>query len=349
MSRGSDTKFENRSWTAEPSKSSNRVTVIAFLAISLVLLIGGCLYLLWSNSATRTFAVSFAVTDYDERIPPPMFGVWDLSTFESTATENGLKAWTSLSSKTYQDLQNSPDIEAALNELPSRLQEKGLERKDTLVVQLRCHAVVALDSDGQWTCGLFVGESSGSKSTVDDTVYPISKFLQRLKNVPAKNIVLIADICDLKSVPHRGWLVNPIATYLLNSCEKLAKDANAMDNDLWIICAAADAQPTYYSTKRKKTLFEAACEDSLQRIQSQNYLSLADYFEATARYCYAASGGTQTPLMIHANTHKFCSTNSNELWQQARRVSLCSNQGKQKTLRSGQRHCGKISQCFLRQ
>ena len=335
MSQGSSPKFENRSWTADPNPDTNRTAIIAFLAVLLALLIGLVFYWLWNNSASRTFAVSFAVTDNDARVSQPKFGVWDLNKFEVTAAENGLKPWSALPSKKYQDLQNRPDMEGALSDLPRLLEGEGLNGKDTLIVQLRCHAVVAL-YHGEWTCGLFVGESSARKTSEDETVYPIDEFLKRLLKIPAKNIVLLADVCDLKSVPHRGWLVNPVATFLLKSCEKLAMDSNPNKSRLWVICSAADGQPAIYSTKREQTLFESACQYSLQRINGENSLSLADYFDAIVRYCYAASDGKQTPLMILANKSEFCSPNTDESWRIAKQVLLCRNQGKVKSKDSNQ-------------
>lgn len=331
MSQGSGIQLENRSWTAEPSKSTNRRVIVAFLAISLMVLTGIFVSMLWRNSAGRTFVVSLAVTDYDERVAKPMFGVWDLQGFEAIAKENGLKPWTVVPSTAYQDLQNSPNLEAALTELPTQLQGLGLNSQDTLIVQLRCHAVVALDSDGEWNCGLFVGETTDSKNASDDTVYPIYKLLKRLKKVSAKNIVLMADICDLKSVPHRGWFVNPVTSYLVKACEKLSKDSNPPGNQLWIVCAATDAQSTHYSSKRKRTLFQAACEDSLQRTTKQNYLSLADYFEMTVRYCSAASEGKQSPRLIYANKAEVCSPDTAKSWQMAKQVLLSENKGSVKT------------------
>ena len=331
MSQGSGVQLENRSWTADPSKSTNRRVIVAFLAISLMVLTGIFVIMLWRNSIGRTFVVSLAVTDYDERVAKPMFGVWDLQGFEAIAKENGLKPWTVVPSTAYQDLQNSPNLEAALTELPTQLQGLGLNNQDTLIVQLRCHAVVALDSQGEWNCGLFVGETTDSKNASDNTVYPIYELLKRLKKVPAKNIILMADICDLKSVPHRGWFVNPVASYLVKACERLSKDSDPPGNQLWIVCAATDAQSTHYSTKRKRTLFQAACEDSLQRTAKQNYLSLADYFEMTVRYCSAACDGKQSPLLIYANKNEVCSPDTAKSWQMAKQVMLSENKGSVKT------------------
>ncbi len=331
MSQGSGIQLENRSWTADPSKSTNRRVIVAFLAMSLMVLTGIFVSMLWRNSIGRTFVVSLAVTDYDERVSKPMFGVWDLQGFEAIAKENGLKPWTVVPSTAYQDLQNSPNLEAALTELPTQLQGLGLNNQDTLIVQLRCHAVVALDSQGEWNCGLFVGETTDSKNASDNTVYPIYELLKRLKKVPAKNIVLMADICDLKSVPHRGWFVNPVASYLVKACERLSKDSNPPGNQLWIVCAATDAQSTHYSSKRKRTLFQAACEDSLQRTAKQNYLSLADYFEMTVRYCSAASDGNQSPRLIYANKNEICSPDTAKSWQMAKQVMLSENKGSVKT------------------
>ncbi len=331
MSQGSGIQLENRSWTAEPSKSTNRRVTVAFLAISMMVLTGIFVSMLFRNSIGRTFVVSVAVTDYDERVPQPMFGVWDLQGFDAIAKENGLKPWTVVPSEKYQDLQNRPNLEAALTELPTLLQGQGLNNQDTLIVQLRCHAVVALDPLGEWNCGLFVGETTGNKNASDDTVYPIYELLKRLKKVPAKNIVLMADICDLKSVPHRGWFVNPVASYLVKACEKLSKDSNLPDNQLWIVCAATDAQSTHYSSKRKRTLFQAACEHSLQRAPKKNHLYLADYFEMTVRYCSAASDGKQSPRLINANKAEVCSPDTAKSWQMANQVMLSENKGSVKT------------------
>lgn len=331
MSQGSGIQLENRSWTADPSKTANRRVIVAILAVSLLALTGAFLTMLWSNSTGRTFVVSLAVTDYDERVPKPMFGVWDLQKFETIAKERGLKPWTFVPSSSHQDLQNKPDLEAAVNNLPEELKNKGLNNQDTLIVQLRCHAVVAMDLEGKWNCNLFVSETTDNKNVSANTDYPVYEFLKRLKKVPAKNIVLLADICDLKSVPHRGWLVNPVASYLLKACERLSGDSNVPDNHLWIVCAASDEQSTHYSAKRKQTLFQASCEHALQQIPKQNNLSLADYFDMTVRYCYSASEGKQTPQMIYANNKEVCKSNTDKSWQMAKQVMLSRNENRVKS------------------
>ena len=90
------------------------------------------------------------------------------------------------------------------------LKKNSLNEKDTFFVQLRCHAaVIRKDKEKPWHCCLYIGESASESST-----YPVSEFLELLlSKIHAKNIILVADICDLKSSPQFGLFVNPVATY----------------------------------------------------------------------------------------------------------------------------------------
>jgi len=290
MAQATDAKPTRRSWTDGKDQPKNRFIALVFLSLSVAILFSVFLWFVfyWGKKG-ETFFLPLSVGSYADGIPKANYGVWDQDLLTETAKTHGLKPWTfSLEEK----LENRPQIEDRLTRFINEIQRIGREpEKTTVLVQLRCHAVVANDGNA-WTCGLFVGESS-----TKDAMFPLVDFLKQLQTIPANNIVLFADVCDVKSVPSKGWITNPVASYINKACEKLESRAG---KSLWIACAADDYQETFYSDARRKTLFQEACEDALQHSNGKD-CNLNDYFESIFRYCYTASGGRQTPKLILSN------------------------------------------------
>ena len=325
MTPGSAAVATKRSWTDRPDEPKNRLSMLLFFGMSALLLFVILIWslgILWMQTEQKTFVATLSILRYGKGIPAPLYGVWDLGAMGKDLEKNGLKPWLPLINSAASKLDNKADVEATVAEWVDELKKKGALSKDTILIQLRCHAAVTREATDQWQCGLYIQDA-------DDRPYPVGEFMQLLlKKIPVKNIVLVADVCDLKSAPHLGWIVNPIASYFMKACKELKSTPDGVGKNLWIICAADDAQAAYYSTLRKKTLFQEACEKGFEGFTAKQDLSLAAYFEAIYWHCHGSSGRHQTPRMIHANTGKDCFPSDQVSWQKANQVLLSQNQGK---------------------
>ena len=335
MTHGSATGTNKRSWTDRPEESKNKLGALVFFGVSASVLLGILLWILWPTQPMTTFAATISITEYGDGLPSPQFGIWNIEKMRTMMQNNGLLPWASLDkSSRSTNLENRKDIEARVTEWTDELKKHNLNERDTVFVQLRCHAaVIRKDKDKPWHCCLYIGESASDSST-----YPVSEFMERLlSTIHADNIVLVADICDLKSSPQLGLFVNPVATYIKKACEDLKLDTKHPDRKLWVICSADDYQTAYYSELRQKTLIQEACEDALRRNIEKKELSLARYFESIYRHCHTATNGKQTPRLFLANTHDDCLPNNSNGWKLAEKVMVAQysrkapkNDGKEK-------------------
>lgn len=290
MSKATTANPNRRSWTDGQSAPSNRKSMLAFLSISVAILtIFFCWFVINWGKKDETFLLSLSVSDYGKNISKANYGVWDETSFQENLSSHGLKPWTFSEKK---PIQNWLQMQDRLTSFVAELKKKGRDPENTTVlIQLRCHAVVTHDGTKGY-CGLPLGEADG-----DDAITPFVKLLDELKEVRADNILLFADVCDLKTVANQGWLSNPVTTYIEKACGEWK---NSTNKNLWVVCAADDYQDTFSSNLREKTLFQLACEDAVQPGLKKD-LNLFDYFESLFRYCNTASGGLQTPKLIWAN------------------------------------------------
>ena len=302
-----------RSWTNEDTDpTSNRFGMMLLLAVGIIGMTLLVLYLLYRKDA-KTCAVTISITDYGQRFPRPKYGIWQAADQQKFASDFGSKRWTFNEQLEFQALQNTGDIKDKLAGLPSQLMNNDLRSQDTVIVQLRCHAAVTQDPEGKWSCGLIVGEND-----LNDA-FSFSDFLKDLQVIPAQNIILLADVCDLKTVPHRGLFINPIATYLSKACSESQPNRQIPQQKIWVICSAADFQTSHVSAAHKKTLFQEACEHALEKVERGN-LFLADYYEQVFQYCNVATRGRQTPLMMLAGDAGICTPSNEGSWNSAKKA-----------------------------
>ena len=317
MTKATTANPSRRSWTDGQSATSNRKSMLAFLSILVAALTIAFVWFVFNfGKKEETFLLPLSVSSYAKNIPKANYGIWDPSAFDEKLKSNGLKPWTfSAPAK----LENQPQIIARLASFVDELKAKRRDpAKSTVLVQLRCHAVVTDNGKDEWSCGLFVGESAAPAA-----MFPVSELLAKLNEIPAGNIVIFADVCDLKGVASNGWLSNPVTSYFKNACESWK---NSSKKNLWVVCAADDYQDTFYSDLRRKTLFQEACEDAVQYNYKKD-LNLFDYFESLYRYCKTASNGRQTPKLILANgtrTQMLSAESKPEMEKTARKVLVSS-------------------------
>ena len=296
MSTGTTNVRRERSWTQQQDRAPNRGVAMTFLGLSALSLF---ILFVWLNfSWTRppqTFVASLAIRDYKYDVPKIRLGEWDL---DKVSDVNGLAPWERVSFSTNPQ-NNEEDVKSFFTVLT---ESKKLDKqKDTAIIQLRCHAAVTEQQGSEgWSCGLYINDDRTA-----DKPFPIANFLELAASVPAKNIVVFAEIADLQFEPHLGWVINPIEHYIRKACEHPDWKTKAPDKNVWFVLSNADFQPPLFSEKRSKTLFQEACEESLKEVallpDRGKSLTLARYFDGIYRYCHTASKGRQTPLLILAN------------------------------------------------
>jgi hypothetical protein len=289
---------QSRSWKDRDEGPKSRLAILVLLFVAIVASVSIFLWNFYRNRRVAVFATTISVPEYRSGLPDPKYGISDWSTEGSLSEKislNGLKPWSVLSSN--EQIKNIPELEQRLIGITESLKKEGFQPHDTLIIQLRCHAVATVNSKGEENCGLHLGESGND----NDDIYPIQDVIKKLRSIPIKNVVLLADICDLRSVVSKGWAFNPVASSVLKALEKYEPETTGLDRNTWIVCAANDCQSTFISNQRKRTLFQEACEESLKQKNPSSDLLLSEYLENIFRYCHAASAGAQTPRVIWSN------------------------------------------------
>ena len=287
-------KKSNRSWTARPEEPRNRIGAMVFLGLSVLGLTSVFVwYYLLRPGSPRSYVATLSIEDYGIDIPKIRLGKWDAN---AMAKVDGIFPWKEIAGLA--NPQNQRDIERFISDYQGFPDLKPTQ--DTAVVQMRCHAAVTDQGDQGWSCGLYINDDP-----LNNKPYPFQEFLEQIKSIPAKNIIIFAEIADLQYEPHLGWVVNPIERYIRKACKEADWKGMQAGKQVWIVCSQADFQSPFYSVKRSKTLFQEACEQSIQseaaREDRGTSLSLGRYFKLVYRYCHTASAGLQTPRLILAS------------------------------------------------
>ena len=293
MRTGSANENHERSWTDRPEDPRNRLGAMVFLGLSALSLFSLFVWIYFYRPApARSFVATLSIKDYQVDVPKIRLGEW----LGEMSTVNGLFPWEQLPSII--NSQNENDVKQFFSELYSS--KKLDKQKDTALIQLRCHAAVTKQDTDNWSCGLYIDDDPTSNRP-----FPFSDFLNLAARVPAKNIVVFAEVADLQFEPHLGWVINPIEHYIRKACRDVDWKNQEPGKKVWIVCSNADYQSPLFSVKRAKTLFQEACEETLKeealRSDRGNSLTLARYFELIYRHCHTASEGRQTPQLILAN------------------------------------------------
>ncbi|MCY2977151.1 MAG: hypothetical protein NTU79_00610 [Planctomycetota bacterium] len=294
MSTGTTNVRRERSWTQQQERAPNRRVAMVFLGFAAVCLFFFFVWYYFNTSRPpRAFASPLSVIGYKDGVAEIRVGKWEL---EKRPPIYDIISW---------KLQNNDNEVVQKNEEEITLFLAALEKqeldkqKDTVIIPLRCHAAVTKDDDvkqgsDNWSGELYINE--------DSTPFRFAKFLELTAKVPAKNIVIFAEVADLQFEPHLGWVVNPIEEYIRRACEDLRIEPG---RKVWIVLSNADFESPYFSVKRKKTLFQEASELALREDSSNasdgQTLNLAHYFKMIYQHCHAASDGGQTPKLILAN------------------------------------------------
>ncbi len=298
-----------RSWT-EAEQPTSKWYAVTLLATALVVALILYFYLKRPQVTHTTFFASIHCDEYGDYFPSrPRWGFWqsvDKEAIDNRCREQGLLPWvtlnidaTAINNSASVAVQSKQQFVSALSNIRS-LNQARIAPQHSVVIQIRCHGLIG-QKDGNWSCGLHLGESGDSKQ---DILW-VDELLQLVSDIGADNVILLADICDLRQLPEKSLIANPIASHLKQACASYSSG----QRNIWIVCAADDCQPAHYSDVVRKTLFQEACEAALHRPSDVNskVLSLADYFAALRDYSARESAGAQTPVLLRAGANDFVS------------------------------------------
>ncbi len=308
-----------RSWTASDEPKPQKWFAVAFL--SLLLLVAILIFAIYSTWETRprTFVTGLTFSEYTLGIlPRPAYPSWDFESFQKAMPERGLESWQVLSEA---KVTNRNEFTKRLEALGSEL--KGLEKKDTVVVYLRGHAI-----NYRGKAFLLAGEferknlftPTGDVANFLEDAISLEDIFRDLQKVNAAQVILLADICDLPNVPILGIVANDVADLIGKEMER----ANG-NTPLWVIAAAASLQPNHFSKLKRKTLLQSASEYALHARHCENgksFLSLAVYYESILRYSDIVTEGNQTPLLFRSGTAGPLKSPNAESWIAANAVSF---------------------------
>ncbi len=334
MSVDASKASQPRSWTANDEPNTHRFAVLfwVLVAIGLTLLI---LWYFWPVPKSQVFAATIDITDYEAPFPTPRYGAWRLPESDTPGIneylqldKKGLLAWNELLRG------QSWNNRLELNEIHQKIREScnksnlSMSDKDTLLLHLRCLAAV-YPTDNQGTADnsnqeFELGIVAGEKGSMQERSFRIQDLFEDLCELPVRDVVILADICDLERLPEEGLISNPIASYAKKSLELALEDLRPRLREkgprIWFVCSANDSQPSFYSDKLQQTLFEHCVLHSLKPPNRQ-FLSLADFYRDFRDSLLKLSGNLQTPVIMLLDPTQKSVLQSGELTPEMKRIA----------------------------
>lgn len=330
-----------RSWTSEEEGGVSRWLVISLL---LFLLAVGIFVFVWNigwGGKPKVFVATFAVEEYDTQLlPEPAYPVWPVQAGLDALRTKGIQPWTALNKHR---MTTEVEVRGEWAGLAEELKSHAANPRDTLLVYIRGNAVATagdvflLGSDfsntdleamarvqedaAQQEGGGEDGNSENGGPALPNAVR-LSDVFRNLQTLPVRNVLVLADICDLPSIPKLGVLAN-------DTSGMLNKTVAALDGKtpLWVISAAGSYQNSHVSFKRRRTLLQAASEYACNvtaASKSQDFLSLANFYESVLRYSHQVTEATQTPILLRSGQGAIGLNKPREgsLWAAAQQVCV---------------------------
>ena len=318
-----------RSWTASEEIASGKWLPVSLLTVLLIVgLFLFIYYVKWTN-APRTFAIAISISEYDEALlPQPAYPEWELNRVVSAFSDQGLVPWVSVENRKISTRKEISDVPGSL---PKEF--KGLSKQDTVVVYLRGHAInhrgKAFLLAGEFDRKELFRQPESEGSDLPGAI-AFSDLLESLQRLKAGNIIVLADICDLSTVPRLGVVANNVPELIEKSVADLAGE-----KPLWVITSAASLQATHASDLRRRTLLQSASEYACNSRLTENadqYLSLAKMYEAMLRYSDQVTDGRQTPLLFRSGLKGPVIDSRSKAWGEANSVSIARKESASKVV-----------------
>ncbi|MCR9296538.1 MAG: hypothetical protein NXI32_27825, partial [bacterium] len=315
----------HRNWMQDEQPTGGKwiwITLLTLFIIAGLVLMG---VLMRTPPTTRTYLASICIGEYPDNIlPSPVYAGWPHSEFLGGFEQRGLESWLTLDPYLADSSPRSRnEFDEDLASLSGVLKGRGAKSRDTLVLYLRGHALVI---DGE--AHLLIGEFDRDQLlNSQEFRVPLAEIFAALQQLDVANVIVLADVCDLRTFPAAGVVANHVPQQIGRLIEDVNADASRAGARLWVITACASLQPAYASGLQQRSLFQAACEFACSSRSAANaeQLSLADFYEGLLRYSDFASSGEQTPLLFCSGSGGHLLENSasaSQAWLDAQEVHL---------------------------
>lgn len=291
------TSGRRRKWTDDDLDAPNKWLGVGLLGTIFLLGFGYLAYVLWPRGSANVHVAHLVIQDLTGTIPEPLFGESFIDVVDAASE------WKLRSNSTASDDRSSQKIVSDLQSLPESLD--GLKSSDTVILYVR--AQVAVNDRKLY---LINSEVQGVEDLTTDGL-SLDEFVGEISKVKARSIIVLADFCDLATIPD--------LEVAFNNFEQPLKEAlgHSGRSNLWFITSAAPGQPGHVSWKRQRSLLQSAVSYSLLRPRSQS-LRLPEFYDSILRYAAQVTGGTQTPLLLSSGSR--VDSTASELWEAAAAV-----------------------------
>jgi hypothetical protein len=308
-----------RTWTDNDAQGTSKWLPITVLSILLAIGLYVFFKSVWWEAAPRTYAFAIAITKYDGKLlPQPAYPTWQMS--PEQFEQGGLSPWEFSETET----PNSRDeISTTFNALDDELASKKVHARDTVIVYLRGHAIAHQDKAyllaGEFDRPDLLNIDATRQDADSRAAIPLDDILSQLQALKAGNVILVADICDLRTAPKLGVIANNVSELIARSVAELS------GKSVWVITANAALQPAHTSYTRERTLLQSACDYACNASmikKGDKYLSLARFYEAILRYSSDVTDKKQTPLLFRSGTSGNLSDTDTRSWSAAEQVCV---------------------------
>ncbi len=270
---------------------SNRTPTLYLLGLAILASFSAFVYWITRTDRVGAHVTSVSIVEYGDRFPriQKKWASQDITPDEKQARfkQSLLEPKPSGGDR---ELQNK----AGVNELINDLKSSDLDKNLPLVILVRCHAQ-AIKSEQGYDCNLLTEEDEKQYGKQ----YLLTELVKQLEEIPSRNIIVLADICDLSFLPSEGIIVNPIATSIRDTCKSLndsiGDDLKKSDRNIWIMCPSTDGQISHRD-REGTTLFQAACRAAFDT--NQESVTLSSFYQYVLSHVHTWSAGTQTPLLF---------------------------------------------------
>jgi hypothetical protein len=330
----SSPNYSPRSWTENEGTSQGKGLAIGLLTLLLIVVVTVFLRWIWVPPAPQVFAFAVAVDETSENLlPRPAFAEWSIHPNTWTPFRPWLLSIVDRQPVSISDQPNEfvetvrtkNELDGLAERIDRRFREGQGSDRDTLLVYLRGIALVSeLVSEGQQNPerALFLLAPEFNGQSEVPAGIRLDQFVQKLRQIPAANIVLLADFSDLTVLPELGAIDNDVPAMLARLTEGLQDgDAETNNRPVWIICPSASGQPNHVSHLLKKTLLQQSVEYALgNTLPESGRLNLADLYESILRYAHHVTQGAQTPLLFRSGSGRPIDAPESKRWLEAKEV-----------------------------
>ena len=281
------------------SRSDAKWTLLIFT----VLLIAGLVYFLWPRPRMVTHFVTIQ-TGANDRLAVPFIPSLSLTEFLSrNETYQGANQYiveTDLTSLWERRADSTGNGAASVAE---RISSLAVGEQDTLILRITAHGACDLAGEGSvdLLCRDFEIPNSDEGPVAS---LPVDMIFQGMSNSPAEKKLLILDLGNLTCDPRLGSVINQFPQRV---AEAIGRHE---DPNLWVLLSNAVAQTNALGSPQEQTVFADSVSKGLLGLadngpfceEADGFVTLKELYGFVSGSCSAATGGTQTPLLLNGST-----------------------------------------------